>query len=118
MSKFLPSEFFPYARFWETKPAERSVLVANEFKVANDLHNRRNKHHWEHWVTDKHLGIAKPMDEMSLKEMLVDWRATGLAYHGVDDSSEYFNRNNSMMTFHPTTRQQLERYFNIRYINH
>lgn len=111
MSKFLPSEFFSYARYWGTEPKKRSVHVINAFECANRLHNKRNKHHWEHWVVDYKDKIANPMDVLSVSEMLYDWRAAGLAYKGVDDSGEYYEKNSSKMILNDSTRAQVDAFF-------
>ena len=90
LSKFLPSEFIPYAKFFygkrkkdirdETgyyKPTDTGDLA---FDFAWLLHQKRNKHHWQWWIlpTDEE-GIK--VFEMPMKyriEMLCDWKAATL----------------------------------------
>ena len=81
LSKFLPSEFFPYAEYFYGKGNNK-----NEFDLAWLLHQRRNKHHWEYWILHDRIelgwvGMAKPF-EMPLKyakEMFCDWVGAGKA---------------------------------------
>lgn len=114
LSKFLPSEFFPYARYWAKNPKERTERDVQEFEKAWALHCRRNKHHWQHWLMEPGQGddrlICSPMDDDSLFELVCDWRAAGLAYNGIDDSKEYYVREGYRMCFHPQTRYLLELY--------
>jgi len=63
-SKFLPSEFIPYARYfygnykdareiWKFLPAYGGPTkedVDAAFDVAWNLHQKRNKHHWQWWI--------------------------------------------------------------------
>lgn len=46
-SKFLPSEWLPYARYFYGKPGEAG---RQEFDLAWLLHQKRNPHHWQFWV--------------------------------------------------------------------
>lgn len=46
-SKFLPSEWFPYAHSFYGK---RTEAVKRAFDYAWLLHQKRNPHHWQFWV--------------------------------------------------------------------
>ena len=81
LSKFLPSEFFPYAEYFYGKGDNQ-----NEFDLAWLLHQRRNKHHWEYWILHDHIefgwvGSAKAfvMPLKYTKEMFCDWVGAGKA---------------------------------------
>ena len=114
MSKFLPSEFIPYARYWGKEPEERTAQEVSAFEEAKKLHYSRNKHHWQYWFKDFGEGVRHPylvpMDYDSLFELICDWRAAGLAYNGVDDSKEYYVREGPRMSLHHETREDLELY--------
>lgn len=53
-SKFLPSEWFPYANhFFATTNRVRSYVPKDDDEAFNKawlLHQRRNPHHWQYWV--------------------------------------------------------------------
>lgn len=48
-SKFRPSEWFPYVASFYGK-AGRTPEVRARFEHAWFLHQKRNKHHWQHWL--------------------------------------------------------------------
>lgn len=50
MSKFLPSEWFPYARTFYAKDGSKQYVETAEFNRAWLLHQHRNPHHWQHWL--------------------------------------------------------------------
>jgi hypothetical protein len=74
LSKFFPSEFFPYARkFFFGDYAYRYFKVEDEFEFAWFLHYKRNKHHWEYWVDCN--GDPAPMPIKYVNQMIADWKA-------------------------------------------
>ena len=48
--KFLPDEWFPYARTFYTPNGEKQYKESVEFARAWMLHQHRNKHHWQYWL--------------------------------------------------------------------
>ena len=50
MSKFLPSEWFPYARALYGPDGAKKYLPSPEFDVAIMKHYHRNAHHWVYWL--------------------------------------------------------------------
>lgn len=48
--KFLPDEWFPYARTFYKPNGEKQYVESVEFANAWMLHQHRNKHHWQYWV--------------------------------------------------------------------
>lgn len=50
MSKFLPSEFFPYANYFYGNYPKLKEQVEYEFTVAWLKHQKRNPHHWQYWL--------------------------------------------------------------------
>lgn len=82
-SKFLPSEFFPYAYyFWGEKwGLDRDVPA---FKEAWSLHKQRNDHHWEYWADFDETGRFEinTMPEHVMREMIADWFGASRTYTG------------------------------------
>lgn len=48
--KFLPDEWFAYARCFYKPDGSRQYDEGIDFTVAWLLHQQRNKHHWQNWV--------------------------------------------------------------------
>lgn len=48
--KFLPDEWFPYARCFYKPNGEKQYNETPEFAHAWLLHQHRNKHHWQFWL--------------------------------------------------------------------
>lgn len=105
LSKFRPSEFFPYQdKFFSGDYAYRFQEVEENFKSAWVLHQHRNKHHWGYWVdTD---GIPVPMPARYIKQMLADWNAMGRKF-GVQ-ATEFYLKNRDNMILHDTTRAVID----------
>jgi hypothetical protein len=74
LSKFLPKEFFPYAKKFFSD-GKLSPLEEMKWKYAWLNHQRKNKHHWEYWVVDPKNKVALPMPRKYLVEMVCDWRS-------------------------------------------
>jgi len=132
LSKFLPSEWLPYARYfygkWPTEEeADRqfpfgTVLtkekVAAQFDVAWLHHQHRNKHHWLRWLLTldsarsdgKLFPVAMP--DRYRREMLADWRGAGRAY-GTPDTRFWYLVNRDKMQLHPETRAWVEEQLGI-----
>lgn len=90
LSKFLPDEFIPYARYFYGK---RDPVVAYEFEQAWLKHIHRNPHHWEHWVIPKvGTNTVTYMPPAYAEEMVCDWYGAGMAISGKNDVLEYFNK--------------------------
>lgn len=94
-SKFRPSEWYPYVDYFHRMkefPKQTDIPmgalaglgirpktkedVKEAFLYSCELHYRRNKHHWNHWVRD---GEALPMPDIWRREMLADWWAVARA---------------------------------------
>lgn len=75
-SKFLPSEFIPYAKYGKGYYKSYNTKDSN-FHFAWFLHRRRNKHHWQYWTILTEDGELKnfEMPEKYRKEMFADWQA-------------------------------------------
>ena len=112
-SKFLPSEFFPYAEHFYGKNSHHKdeTHTARGIKTGRDetgyykptdtgdkafdfawlLHQKRNKHHWQWWILPEDDGgeIIMLMDYKYLVEMVCDWRGAGRAQGTPDDLAWY-----------------------------
>jgi hypothetical protein len=118
LSKLLPSEFFPYARFFYVKKAkvrdETGYYKPTDtgdaaFDFAWLLHQKRNDHHWQWWILPEDEGGVKvlPMSETARVEMLCDWRGAGRAL-GTPDVVAWYRKNGHKMQLHDETRDWVE----------
>ena len=134
-SKFLPSEFVPYAWYFYggERPCRDRVhaaslygaiwigpskeSVAEAFDRAWLAHQHRNPHHWQHWVLREDSGatFAIPMPHKYRVEMLCDWQGAGRAIHGRYDATdpygetrEWYKKNADKMILHDDTRAWVE----------
>lgn len=98
LSKFLPSEFVPYARHFQG-PGDR-----NGFEYAWLLHQNRNKHHWNYWVNSS--GDALPMPRKYVWQMIADWK--GMSRKFGDTAVEFYHKNRENMNLHKDTRELVE----------
>jgi hypothetical protein len=81
LSKFRPSEFIPYARWFYGRPDEKAnpfeyKKVKRAYEYAWLQHINRNSHHWQGYILgfrDGKLDIFE-MPMVDRKEMLADWR--------------------------------------------
>ncbi len=48
--KFLPDEWFPYARCFYKPDGSKQYDPSPAFDWAWNLHQKRNKHHWQFWL--------------------------------------------------------------------
>lgn len=114
LSKFLPSEFGPYARHFGRSEVQRAETTAEEeariqaeFKLAWNAHQNRNKHHWENWVL-----IGEDEDELlemntwAFVELVCDWRGYG-RQHG-KSAEEYYALVRNDLKLAPLTRELLD----------
>ncbi|MGL5715198.1 MAG: DUF5662 family protein [Paraclostridium sp.] len=121
LSKFLPSEFIPYAKYfygtWGVKIEKafpnddepytngQSCLsnsylrCKKEFDIAWELHYKRNKHHWNHW-------IGKDIPYKYIMQMICDWEAMALKFG--DTAQEYYLKNYNKITLTDHSRLTLE----------
>lgn len=118
-SKFLPSEWFPYAaHFYGDRPVNRGGdsgydrshdLEDEDFNIAWLKHVNRNPHHWQFWclLFDDGGGRSLTMPHKYRKEMLADWRGAGRAL-GQTDTAKWYRANKTNMQLHPETRAWIE----------
>lgn len=127
-SKFLPSEFFPYADYFYNKEKQShegldaigeyglaelapfGYYMIDRFNVAWLLHQRRNPHHWQYWylMQDNDPSFPLPMPEKYAREMVADWAGAGRAITGKWEVGTWYENNKEKTLLHPDTRQFIE----------
>lgn len=131
LSKFLPSEWFPYAEyfygkrreteFWDlqakygcAEAAPWGESVEDHFAMARLLHQRRNKHHWQYWLLHKDSSsmFPLPMPQVYLVEMLCDWIGAGKA-QGKPDTRAWYLTNRDRIILREESRRWIERELEI-----
>lgn len=110
-SKFLPSEWIPYARTFYAPDGSKQYLPGDTFARAWNHHQKRNKHHWQYWLItwDKGTSEPLPMPEKYIREMLADWIGAGRAIHGRIEVAEWYEKNRENIKLHTGTRRIVER---------
>jgi len=101
LSKFRPSEWIPYARYfygeypsWWSLPGDSRIqyfgltkeIVSDALDLAWLKHQKRNKHHWQYWVLHEDSGQTKTLfiPRKYLKQMACDWIGASKAMRGKD----------------------------------
>jgi len=128
LSKFRPSEFIPYARyFYGNWPKRRTVSpgekyfyhvlckedVNQQFDKAWLLHIHRNPHHWQFWLLQEDSGSVKllPVPRKYLIEMGCDWIGAGKAITGKDNLKTWYIQNKEKIQLNELSKQFIEKYF-------
>lgn len=114
LSKFLPSEFGPYARTFYAPDGSSQYDETLEFNMAWNHHQKRNKHHWQYWQLKMDRGDLElmPMPRIYVLEMLSDWIGAGWCYSGDKyNTISFYLKNDTGRHLHPLTRKQVEEHF-------
>lgn len=106
ISKFLPSEFIPYAKYFydEFETEDDRLKAKANFDLAWLRHQNRNGHHWDHWIDA--TGVAFEMPIKYIKYMIADWR--GMSRKFGDTVEDYYTKNRDNMNLHPETIKKIE----------
>jgi len=117
MSKFRPSEFFPYVDFFYKKqplrdksgyfkPTDTGDLA---FDFAWLLHQKRNDHHWQWWCVPNEGNKLRAfkMSKDALNEMVCDWIGAGKAQGRNISTLDYYEINKHKIILHPETKKEL-----------
>ncbi len=121
LSKFRPSEWFPYARYFYNKDGtSRMAKTEDGFYKHTDaedhgldfawlLHQKRNRHHWQFWLLPADDGGTNIlcMGKNDRVEMVCDWVGAGRA-QGVDNwasPSPWYEINKGKIQLHAKTRE-------------
>jgi hypothetical protein len=104
--KFLPDEWLPYARCFYAPDGTKQYKEDASFTLAWNLHQKRNKHHWQWWVImfDRGEFETIPMPDVYRREMLADWRGAGRAITGKDNTFSWYLDNYYKIKLHRDTR--------------
>lgn len=104
LSKFLPSEWFPYVEYFYGDPKSN-----NPFNRAWLEHQHRNNHHHQFWTLREDDGgnVLIPMDPKALLEMVCDWKGAGKA-QGFPDTKAWYLKNMHKIALLPTDRVRVE----------
>jgi len=127
LSKLLPSEFIPYARYFygDKKGIKRGRDKTGYYKPYDTgdkdfdfawlLHQKRNNHHWQWWILPLDDGGLKmiQMSDVAMKEMICDWQGAGMAISRRKDPLPWYEVNKDNIQLHPTTRKVLENKLNL-----
>ena len=117
LSKFLPSEFIPYARHFYGPDSHHKDgshapkgIKDNAFDFAWLLHQKRNKHHWQWWILSLDDGGNKiiMMKHKYIKEMMCDWQGSSMAQGHGKDTKKWYMKNKNNMILSPVTRTRIE----------
>lgn len=106
ISKFRPSEFFPYANYFY---GDRTEKTSKAFDSAWLKHQHRNKHHWQHWVLQEDTGETKlqEMPKQYRLEMICDWVGASKAYGS--DIVAWYAQSRPARKLNPKTLVQVEK---------
>jgi hypothetical protein len=126
IDKYIPKQFFPYAKYHFNKDGSRinrrdetghyDGLNTGDKAFENSLflHWRRSDHHWEAWSIVRDGGGYKsfPMSDKSILEMVCDWKGAGRA-NGTPDVIKWYKQNGKNQLFHEETRKKVEQLLGI-----
>lgn len=109
-SKFLPSEWTPYAKTFYAPDGSSEYKKHPKFDAAWNHHQNRNKHHWQYWILRRDDGgeICLPIPRRYLLEMVADWMGAGRAITGDWDVAGWYNKNKDKIRLEVQTRLQVE----------
>lgn len=108
--KLLPSEWFAYAQTFYKPDGGNQYVESPDFERAWNLHQKRGKHHWQHWLLTFDRGDTTPleMSEPYAREMVADWWGAGRAITGEWAAHQWYPKNSTKMILHPETRRFVE----------
>lgn len=110
MSKFRPSEFFPYANTFYDRNGKSQYIETDDFAKAWLLHQHRNPHHWQYWYLKEDSGKKVPVSipDKYIREMIADWAGAGRAITGEWEVSEWYYSNKDKIILENKTRILVE----------
>jgi hypothetical protein len=115
-SKFLPSEWLPYAEFfygrYRTVLGTPHIWDKRAFERAWAAHLRRQPHHWQFWVLHADTGkvSALPMPQKYIREMVADWRGAARAQGKTlpEEHRLWYLERREHIVLHKDTREEVE----------
>lgn len=108
--KLLPDEFGPYMRTFYAADGSGQYAPSNEFARAWHLHQKRGRHHWQHWLLTWDRGDTEPlpMPDKFVREMVADWYGAGRAITGKWEAREWYEKNRDKIRLEDRTRVRVE----------
>lgn len=110
LSRFRPSEWFPYVASQPYSKNNKPVKITEAFELAWNDHQHRNKHHWEYWVHfdyHNHEMRILPIPDKYRRELLADWRGASRA-KGFNSVTDWYSKDGQQLKLHPDTREWIE----------
>ena len=107
--KFTPVEWRGYKRRFDNGNDFSLMADDPDYHMAYHMHMKRNKHHWQWWVSLRDGGKLRvlAMDENSQREFLADMRGMGRTV-GKPNIADWYKANQDEMLLHPDTRRFVE----------
>ncbi len=107
--KFTPVEWRGYKRRFDNGNDFTLMADDPDYHMAYHMHMKRNKHHWEWWVSVRGDGNnrALPMDANSRREMLADMYGQGRTV-GKPNIAPWYLGWRENMQLHPETSAWLD----------
>jgi hypothetical protein len=125
-SKFLPNEFFPYARYFYGNYPNRADIhgdmrnilsdryTAEGVKAAFDVawlhHQKRNRHHWQYWLLQYDNGEAWAMQEDGNQTLVENYIETGLDFIAYFDYGGFAEHVVRLLNLRPVALSMPDRY--------
>jgi hypothetical protein len=109
--KFMPGEWFPYARAFYDRYGNKWYKPDTDFDHAWNAHQKRGKHHWQYWLLTFDQGGVESLDmpAVYIREMMADWWGAGKGQTGNWDAVTWYEKNKSLIKLSDATREILER---------
>jgi len=127
-SKFLLSEWNPYVDyFYRDNTGEGSAAIMkyglaemapygffteDRFNIAWNLHQKRNRHHWQFWVLTQDCGgrFPLPIPDSYIREMVADWAGAGRAITGKWEVCKWYAKHKHDIVLRMEVRECVELY--------
>jgi len=124
LSKFLPTEFIPYAEWFYgyhgvklekdynkeqlnngmSNLSRNYLECKNNFNKAWEHHYKNNKHHWNYWIDNN--GVALDIPLKYINQMICDWKAMSKKFG--DTPQSFYKNNRNKMNLSTKTRCNVE----------
>lgn len=126
-TKFTPSEWGAYTEFFYgadsvkieatggPKGMKTPAAVRDRFDRAWLSHQRRNDHHFQHYILHEDSGDVKvlEMGDMAVREMVADWFGAGRAITGKWEAQDWFYKNRGNILLNRKTLYVVEDYLRV-----
>lgn len=115
LSKYLPSEFIEYAKYYNGKISPVDLAKKETGRCDSWLHHRgRNKHHYEYWIDNLDSGgTPLVMPNKYLVEMICDWIGAGKVYQKEVWTNSmplnFWENKKKTAKIHPSTQHQIDK---------